>query len=97
MAPLEISEIRIYPFDTSEVGGKTLAMADVTINATLLLKGFRIIMAKGGGLFVGFPSVKGRDGKWRETVTALDKETKNAIRDTIIEKYKAFEHSGGPG
>jgi len=91
MTQIEITGVRIYPFDTSEAGGKTLAMADVTINHALLLKAFRIVMATGGGVFVGFPSLKGKDGKWRETVIPADNETKKAIRDRIVEEYKAFE------
>jgi stage V sporulation protein G len=90
MPSLDITEIKIYPFDTSSAGGKTLAMAQITINGALILKGFKVIEAKGGGLFVGFPSVKGKDGKWRETVATIDNETKTMIRDRIIEEYKNY-------
>ncbi len=95
MPGISLTEIRIYPFDTTEAGGRTLAMADITVNGALLLKGFRVIQSKGGGLFVGFPSVKRRDGKWRDTVAPLDKETKTMIRDRIVEAYKNY--GGGPG
>jgi len=90
MGGVEITGVRVYPFDTAEAGGKTLAMADVTIAGSLTLKGFRIVAGKGGGLFVGFPSVKGRDGKWRDTVVPLDPETRTLIRDRIVEAYKTF-------
>lgn len=90
MSCINITEIKIYPFDTSQAGGKTLAMAEITVNGALLIKGFRIVQAKGGGLFVGFPSVKGKDGKWRETVATIDKETKTFIRARIIEEYRNY-------
>lgn len=90
MSPIDITEIRIYPFDTSQAGGKTLAMAEITVNSALLIKGFRIVEAKGGGLFVGFPSVKGKDGKWREIIAPIDNKTKTMIRDQIIEKYRNY-------
>lgn len=90
MPTIDITEIRIYPFDTSGAGGKTLAMAEITISGSILIKGFRVIQAKSGGLFVGFPSSKGKDGAWRETVVALDNETKTMIRDKIVEEYKQF-------
>ena len=90
MPSLDITEIRIYPFDTSQAGGKTLAMAQITVNGALLIKGFRIVQAKGGGLFVGFPSVKGKDGQWRETIATLNNETKTLIRDRIIEEYRNY-------
>lgn len=90
MPGLDITEIRIYPFDTSQAGGKTLAMAEITVSGALLIKGFRVVQAKGGGLFVGFPSVKGKDGKWRDQVAAINNETKTMIRDRIVEAYKSF-------
>jgi len=90
MPGLEITEIKIYPFDTSGAGGKTLAMAQITFNGALLIKGFRVIQAKGGGLFVGFPSVKGKGGNWRDQVTATDNAVKILIRDRIIEEYKNY-------
>ncbi len=88
MVDLNITSVRIYPFVTSSTGGKTLAMADLTIDNALVLRGFRVIEGKSGGLFVGFPSARGKDGIWRETVFALDKETGSVIRNRIIEAYK---------
>ncbi len=90
MPGLKITEIKIYPFDTSGAGGKTLAMAEITVNDALLIKGFRVVQAKGGGLFVGFPCVKGKDGKWRDQVAAVDNLVKTTIRDRIIEEYKNY-------
>jgi len=90
MPGLKITEIKIYPFDTSGAGGKTLAMAEITVNGALLIKGFRVIQTKSGGLFVGFPCVKGKDGKWRDQVAAVDNLVKTTIRDRIIEEYKNY-------
>ncbi|VAX20772.1 hypothetical protein MNBD_NITROSPINAE03-1558 [hydrothermal vent metagenome] len=90
MSGIEITEIKIYPFDTSGVGGKTLAMAEITVNNALLIRGFRVIQTKSGGLFVGFPSVKGKDGKWRDQVAAIDNLAQTTIRDRIIEEYKNY-------
>jgi DNA-binding cell septation regulator SpoVG len=42
-------------------------------------------------MFVGFPSSKGRDGKWRDLVVPTDDGTKAMIRDTIMEAYRNFE------
>ena len=44
------------------------AYADVTFNDVILIKGFRVLSSKTGGLFVGFPSQKGKDGQYRDTV-----------------------------
>lgn len=85
---LNITDVRIYPFDTSEAGGKTLAMADITIDGVLVVKGFRVARSPAGGLFVGFPSSKGRDGAWRDSVIALGKDTRKLVREKIVEAYK---------
>jgi len=91
MVDINITSVRTYPFATSSTGGKTLAMADLTIDNALVLRGFKVIEGKNGGLFVGFPSTKGKDGIWRETVVALNKETRNMVRDRVIEAYKTSE------
>lgn len=83
-----ITSVKIYPFDASETGSQTLAYADVTFHGALVVKGFRVIGAKGGGLFVGFPSTKNRKGEWRDTVIALDDELKKEIRDQIVAGFK---------
>ncbi|MDH5638947.1 MAG: SpoVG family protein, partial [Nitrospinota bacterium] len=61
MAGIEITDVRIYPFDTHGAGGKTLAMAQITIDGAITIRGFRIIGGKNGGVFLGFPSTKGKD------------------------------------
>jgi DNA-binding cell septation regulator SpoVG len=40
------------------------AYADVTLDDFIVLKGFRILVGKSGGLFVGMLSKKGKDGKY---------------------------------
>ncbi|VAX25159.1 hypothetical protein MNBD_NITROSPINAE02-2042 [hydrothermal vent metagenome] len=90
MPSLNITDVRIYPFDTSPAGGKTLAYADIVIEGKLLIKGIHVVEGRNGGLFVGFPSKKGKDDKWRETVVPLDSETKKLIRDKVMEAYKRY-------
>ena len=91
MPELKITDVKIYPFDRSGEGLKTLAYADVTFGAALTVKGFRVIATKGGGLFVGYPSRKNSQGQWRETVLAIDDELKKSIRERIVEAYKQVE------
>lgn len=88
MANLEITDVKIYHFDASSSGGKILAYADVTFAHALVVKGFKVIESKTGGLFVGFPSRKNKEGAWRETVIATDDELKKEIRDRVVEAYK---------
>lgn len=88
MSNLEITDVKIYPFDRGEPDSRTVAYADITFSGELIVKGFRVIAGKGGGLFVGFPSRKNREGVWRETVLALDDKLKKYIRDRVVEAYK---------
>jgi stage V sporulation protein G len=85
---LKITDIKIYPFDTGNRGGQVRGYADVTIEDALLLKGFKIIEAEKGGLFVGFPNQKTRDGKYKDLVIPLNNEIKEYLRKSIIDRYK---------
>ncbi|MGK7344521.1 MAG: septation protein SpoVG family protein [Candidatus Nitrospinota bacterium M3_3B_026] len=92
--PITVTGVRLYPFDTSASGGRTLAVADVTLNGAILIKGFHVVEGRGGGLFVGFPAVKGKDGRWRDMVIPLDRGTRDLIRDRVIEAYKSGVEEG---
>ena len=96
MAGLEITDVRIYPFDTHSAGGKTLAMAQITIGGALAIRGFRIIEGKNGGVFVGFPSTKGKDGQWRETILPQDSQTRDTIREAIMAAFRSYPDAPRP-
>ncbi len=89
MGTLPITGVRVYPFDTSGSGGKVVAMGEITLADALTVRGFQIVAAKGGGLFVGFPSKKGGDGQWREMVIPLTKKAREEIRDVLIEAWES--------
>jgi len=93
MPGIEITGVRIYPFDTHGAGGKTLAMAQITIGGGLVIRGFRVIEGKNGGVFLGFPSSRGKDGRWRDIVTPLDSKTREAVRDAIMEAFRKYPDS----
>lgn len=86
--PIEITKVRIYPFDTSTTGGKVKAMAEIEIGHGLLIKGLKVVEGKHGGVFVGYPSRKGKDGIYREIVQPIDRDTEAAIRQAVIDEYK---------
>lgn len=87
---LRITQVRIYPFDTRTLGGRVLAYADLTLEGALLLKGFRVVEGKGGGLFVTSPAQRGRDGRYHELVVPLDAEMREYIRRTVIEAFQQW-------
>src|SRR5262245_51312734 len=85
---MNISQVRIYPFDTGSLGGQTLAYADITIDACLVLKGLRVVEAAGGGLFVAFPAQRARNGRYYDLIMPLDPATREYIRTTVIDAFK---------
>jgi stage V sporulation protein G len=87
---IKISQVRIYPFETSSLGGHTRAYADITIDSSLVLKGLRVVEGAGGGLFVAFPTQRGRNGRYYDLVVPLDAATREYIRTTIIDAFKQW-------
>ena len=87
---MNITAVKIYPFDSGESNSSMRAYADVIFNDMILTKGFRVLTSKTGGLFVGFPSQKSKDGQFRDTVEFKSEELKSEVRSAILESYKAF-------
>ena len=87
---MTITAVKIYPFDSGESHSSMRAYADVIFNDVVLIKGFRVLSSKSGGLFVGFPSQKGKDGQYRDTVEFKSEELKSELRSTILEAYKTY-------
>ena len=87
---MTITAVKIYPFDSGEPDSSMRAYADVIFNDVVLIKGFRVLSSKSGGLFVGFPSQKGKDGQYRDTVEFKSEELKSELRSTILEAYKNY-------
>jgi len=100
---LNISQVRIYPFETGSLGGQTRAYAEIIVDDCLVIKGLRIVEGAGGGLFVAFPSQRGRSGRYHDLVVPLDASTREYIRTTVIEAFKQehrtiqFRSSDGSG
>ena len=57
---MNVTSVKIYPFDAGISQGSLRAYADVVLDDLVLIKGFRILASKSGGLFIGMPSKKGK-------------------------------------
>ena len=66
---------------------KTKAFIDLELDDTLVIKGLTLVEGK-NGLFLSFPSKKGKDGKYYNSVYSLDKEWGKLLQDACIKKYK---------
>lgn len=66
---------------------KIKAFIDLELDDTLVIKGLTLVEGK-DGLFLSFPSKKGKDGKYYNSVYSLDKEWGNLLQHACIKKYK---------
>ena len=88
---MEITEVKIYPFDTTSYGGRTKAFVEITVDELLTIRGLRVIESKSGGLFVSYPSQVGREGKPRSLVIFESSKLRTQIRRAVIDAYREQE------
>lgn len=68
---------------------KTKAFVDLELDGTLVIKGLTLVEGK-NGLFVSFPSTKGKNKKYYNSVYSLDKEWSGLLTDACVKKYNEF-------
>lgn len=65
---------------------KTKAFIDLELDETLVIKGLTLVDGK-EGLFVSFPSTKGKNDKYYNSVYSLDKEWTKRLQNACVKKY----------
>lgn len=88
---MKITRVRIFPFSTGEPGNRVRAYAEIECDDTLIIRGIRIIESRNGGLFLGYPSYRARDGQYREYIRITDSAFKKEIRETVIDAFHHYE------
>ena len=73
----------------------TKAFIDLELDDTLVIKGLTLVEGK-KGLFLSFPSTKGKDGKYYNSVYSLDKEWLKELQDACIKKYNECNQNSQP-
>ena len=74
---------------------KTKAFVDLELDGTLVIKGLTLVEGK-EGLFLSFPSKKGKDGKYYNSIYSLDKEWTKLLQDACNKKYKECNQTSQP-
>lgn len=74
---------------------KTKAFIDLELDDTLVIKGLTLVEGK-EDLFLSFPSTKGKDGKYYNSVYSLNKEWTKRLQDACIKKYNECNQSSQP-
>ncbi len=84
---LEVTDVKIYPFDTTGIGGNIKAVASIKINHVLEIRDIKIIYSN-KGYFIQMPSKKSRTGEFVPIVNPLEKELYLHIRRKVLDEYK---------
>lgn len=74
---------------------KTKAFIDLVLDDTLVIKGLTLVEGK-EGLFLSFPSAKGKNGKYYNSVYSMDKEWLKQLHDACIKKYNECNQTSQP-
>ena len=67
--------------------GKIKAFFDIKTSEGFTLKGFKLVESI-NGMFVGFPSQKGSDDEYHDTIW-VDKDTRNILNNFVVKAYES--------
>lgn len=84
-------DITVRPYELAK--SNTKAFIELKIDEVLIVKGLSLVEGK-KGLFLSFPSSKGKDNKYYNSVYALDKEWRKQLEEACIKKYNETKSSG---
>lgn len=74
---------------TQYVKGDLRGIVDIELNNGLLIKGFKL-METHSDYWVAFPSEKGKDGNYYETVRPISKEVRKEFTGAILNALKVL-------
>ena len=77
-------EVRVYPI--AEPKNNTLAFAAVTVNDIVALHGLRV-MDSSKGQFVAMPSMKDKDGQYRDIFHPVTADFRKQLNTAVMEAY----------
>ena len=85
---MEITDVKIYPFEPGDLHKHLKAYAEITLDDSLIIKGIKIFEKENGSIFIGYPAVQGKDRNFYEVVIPQSPELKKQFRDAIVQIYK---------
>lgn len=81
---MKISDIRIRLVKKDD--GKLKAVASITIDECFVVHDIKVIEGSEGS-FISMPSRKTPDGEYKDIVHPINTETREMIRDAVLEAY----------
>ena len=82
---MNITDVRIRKMDKE---GKMKAVVLITIDDEFVVHDIKIIEGE-KGLFIAMPSRKASDGEYRDIAHPINSDTRVAIQNLILDRYKA--------
>ena len=85
---VETIDIKVIKIHRLTQDSRLKAFVDLGVNDALLIKGIRVVQGK-NGLFVSMPIEQGKNERWYERVSCLNKDTHSLIAQKVLEAYSA--------
>ena len=76
---MKVTQVFFTPFDHET----TIGFADITLDESLVMKGVKLLKGKYGA-WLGFPSQKGKDGKFYDIVFPITKELREDMTQAVL-------------
>jgi DNA-binding cell septation regulator SpoVG len=86
--PLEVTAVRIFPFDLTSVGQQTVAFAEVEFDGVMVVRGIRVHKTPAGGLFISFPTTRSPRSGFTSLVEVTDPIVARSVRDAVVQAFK---------
>src|SRR5262249_36889807 len=80
---MEITDVRVFPVDEE----KLKAFVSIIIDDCFVVSDIKIISGS-SGLFISMPSKKRKNGTFRDIAHPLNSETRRAIEDKVLARYR---------
>ena len=97
---MEISEVKIFPFEPGDLQKNLKAYAEITLHDSLTIKGIKIFEKENGGIFITFPAIqgKGKGDFWTSIYHPFKgkRMTRDAV-SSLIETAKTRYQTNLPG
>lgn len=85
---MKISDVRIRLVKKDD--GKLKAVASITIDDCFVVHDIKVIEGA-EGYFISMPSRKTPDGEYKDIVHPINTQTREQIRDAVLEAYEKAE------
>ena len=81
---MNITEVRVFPVEED----KLKAFASIVIDDAFVVSDIKIIEGR-TGLFLSMPSIRRRNGSFRDIAHPLNNETRREIEERVFARYEA--------